>query len=42
MSKLTITFCKAPKISIKRKFTQQLYTKVFIYRRTHTDSSKRK
>ena len=39
MTKLIVTygnFCKVPISSIQRKFTQALYTAVFIYRRTHT------
>jgi len=44
-SKLLVNFRnfhKSQKSSIKRKFTQALHTAVFVYRRTHTDSSKRK
>jgi len=39
MTKLMLTFrkfCKTPRSYIQRKFTQALYTAVFIYRRTHT------
>jgi len=39
MTKLLVNFhnfCKTPRSSIQLKFTQALYTAVFIYRQTHT------